>query len=137
MIEWAWVLTLPLVLAHRCCSASSGARRSWASSRRPWTRTSIPPPAAPNPAEPSPGRRRLPEAAADRDHKPPNYRKYILGEQPNPGLVNAFLGGSPTALHVIAYWRLVDAAASGDAVDEKAFQKGDYEAGPHLCPRST
>src|SRR5262249_33868075 len=64
----------------------------------------------------------------------------ILGEQPNPGLVNAFPAVVPNGADVIAYWRLVDAPTEVKAQDEKSFQKGDYKEGhalPTVAPTPT
>lgn len=67
---------------------------------------------------------------------PPNYRAYILGEFPNPGLVkNSAV--VPNGADVIGYWRLVDAAGAVKALDEKHFQDGTYQSGqvlPDIAP---
>lgn len=66
------------------------------------------------------------------DNKSPNYRAYILGEQPNPGQVrNPQV--VPNGADVIAYWRLIDAAGSSVAKDEKNFRNGEYRSG-HQIP---
>ena len=125
MTDWVVVLTpflvLPIVLLFRFvgCAQIAGLKDSDPEPAPAPAPTPAPPP-EPTPTPPPPTPPPTPT-----ETKPPNYRKYILGEQPNPGLVNAFPGVVPNGAHVIAYWRLVDAAASGDAVDEKAFQKGD------------
>jgi len=70
---------------------------------------------------------------------PPNYRRYILGEFPNPGMVKN-PGVVPNGADVVAYWRLVDAPASVDAKDEKNVQKGTYQEGqtlPAIAPTGT
>jgi len=62
---------------------------------------------------------------------PPNYRKYILGEQPNPGdVMHSAVAVDGAA--VIGYWRLVDAPAATDAVDEKGARNGTYVTGGSL-----
>jgi hypothetical protein len=64
--------------------------------------------------------------------KPPRYRDYILGLPGNPGQVKnpTFV---PNGAEVIAYWRLVDAAGSPAATDQKGFQDGAYKEG-HILP---
>src|SRR5687767_2650457 len=119
MTEWAWVLTpllvLPIVLLFRFvgCALIAGLEE-------PEQAAPGPTPAPPTPTPPT-------------DTKPPNYRKYILGEQPNPGLVNAFPAVVPNGADVIAYWRLIDAPTNAKADDEKNFQDGDYKIG-HVLP---
>ncbi len=77
------------------------------------------------------------------DNNPPDYRKFILGEQPNPGLVKN-PGAVPTGSDVIAYWRLVDPPTSVEARDEKGFAVGanraEYGSGynlPNVNPTAT
>jgi hypothetical protein len=112
MTEWAFVLTpllvLPIVLLFRfvgCTPFGEG---------EPVGKVEGPP-LTPSPP-PTP------------DTKPPKYREYILGEQPNPGQVKNN-GVVPNGSDVIAYWRLVDAAASPVADDAKNFQDGEYREG--------
>ncbi|MFZ0611485.1 MAG: LamG-like jellyroll fold domain-containing protein [Desulfobacterales bacterium] len=62
---------------------------------------------------------------APSDGKPPNYRKYILGEPGNPGTVKNPMA-VPNGADVIAYWRLVDAPPANKAHDEKTTHEGDY-----------
>jgi len=62
---------------------------------------------------------------------PPNYRKYILGLQPNPGDVKN-PSVVPNGGAVIAYWRLVDAVTPATATDEKGARNGIYVAGTPL-----
>lgn len=57
--------------------------------------------------------------------KPPRYRDYIMAVAGNPGTVKN-PGAKPNAADVVGYWRLVDAAASNVAKDEKGFQDGAY-----------
>jgi Concanavalin A-like lectin/glucanases superfamily len=131
MTEWAWVLTpilvLPIVLLFRfvgCAqiagleSPGSPTEPAPAPPAEPATPPPVPPPSIPTPPA---------------ETKPPNYRKYILGEQPNPGLVNTFPAVVPNGADVIAYWRLVDAATATLADDEKDFQDGTYRSG-HALP---
>jgi len=131
VIEWAWGLTpllvLPIVLLFRFvgCAAIMGVEPATLDPNLNPTPPPPPPPAEPTPSTPPPP---LPPP----ETKPPNYRKYILGEQPNPGLVSAFPGVVPVGADVIAYWRLVDALASAVADDEKDFQNGDYKSGHTL-----
>jgi Concanavalin A-like lectin/glucanases superfamily len=63
------------------------------------------------------------------DDKPPRYRDFIMAVPGNPGTVKN-PGVKPNAADVIGYWRLVDAAASTVAKDEKGFQDGAYVATP-------
>jgi len=134
MTDWVVVLTpflvLPIVLLFRFvgCALVLGIDDRKLDPGPAATDPAPEPPPEPGPTPPPPTPPPTPT-----ETKPPNYRKYILGEQPNPGLVNAFPGVVPNGADVIAYWRLVDAAASVDAVDEKAFQKGDYKQG-HTLP---
>ena len=132
MTEWAVVLTpllvLPIVLLFRFV----GCGLDVVGTAEP----EIPlpprhdPPASPNPAPPL-----QPSPVTT----PPNYRMYILGEFPNPGMVknNSVV---PNGADVIAYWRLIDAAASPAALDEKHFQNGTYQSGqtlPAIAPTGT
>src|SRR5512135_3577136 len=57
--------------------------------------------------------------------KPPDYRKYILGDPNNPGEV-LHPKVKPNGADVTAYWRLVDDASATAAKDEKGFQDGNY-----------
>jgi Concanavalin A-like lectin/glucanases superfamily len=68
-----------------------------------------------------------PAPASGQPAKPkvPNYADYILGKPNNPGSVKN-QSVKPNGADVIGYWRLVDAAASTDAKDEKNFQPGKY-----------
>jgi hypothetical protein len=71
--------------------------------------------------------------------KPPRYRDFILAVSGNPGTVKN-PAVKPNAADVIAYWRLVDDAASTVAKDEKGFQDGAYVATSSLAgvpPSST
>jgi hypothetical protein len=123
---WVVVLTpllvLPLVLLFRFV----GCGLELTGSAEP----DIPlPPRDPPPTPPSPPLEPTPITT------PPNYRGYILGEFPNPGLVKN-PGAVPSGADVIAYWRLVDAAGSPTALDEKHFQDGTYQKG-HVLPPIT
>lgn len=62
---------------------------------------------------------------------PPNYRKYILGEQPNPGKVKNS-GVMVDGNAVIGYWRLVDPLGAKTAADEKKTRPGNYVSGTSL-----
>jgi hypothetical protein len=141
MSEWAWVLTpilvLPLVLLFRFVGCAEIAGLKSPSELAPSSQPPAPtPPADPVPAPPTP-----PALPPPTETKPPNYRKYILGEQPNPGLVNAFPAVVPNGADVIAYWRLVDPPTAGKADDEKDFQdNAEYKAGhslPTVSPTPT
>lgn len=130
MTEWAWVLTpllvLPIVLLFRFvgCAQIAGLEEPESAPAPAPSPTPTPTPApSPVPSTPTP----------PTETKPPNYRKYILGEQPNPGLVNAFPAVVPNGADVIAYWRLIDAPTNPKADDEKNFQDGDYKTG-HVLP---
>jgi len=93
----------------------------------------LPPRKDPPPATPTPPLVPTPVTT------PPNYRMYILGEWPNPGAVKN-PSVVPNGADVIAYWRLVDAANAGVAVDEKKFQNGAYQSGqtlPAIAPTTT
>lgn len=57
--------------------------------------------------------------------KVPKYRDYIMGKSNNPGSVR-HPHIKPNANDITAYWRLVDTAASIEAIDEKGLQKGTY-----------
>lgn len=86
------------------------------------------PPAEQPAAEPPPASLPPPSQAPSppaSDGKPPNYRKYILGEPDNPGTVKNPMV-VPHGADVIAYWRLVDAPTATMAADEKKFQAGVY-----------
>ena len=130
MIDWTLVLTpltvLPIVVLFRFvgCAAIAGLEEPEAKPPEDIPLPERPPTPSPPPPVPPP---------PPVDTKPPNYRKYILGETPNPGLVNKNPGVVPNAANVIAYWRMVDAATSSVADDEKDFQNGEYKAG-HVLP---
>ena len=131
MTEWVWVLTpllvLPIVLLFRFvgCAQIAGLEEPQQAEPAPAPTPAPTPAPDPTPAPTTP--------TPPTDTKPPNYRKYILGEQPNPGLVNTFPAVVPNGADVIAYWRLVDAPTNPKADDEKNFQDGDYKAG-HVLP---
>ncbi len=92
-----------------------------------------PAPTKPPETQPDPGAAQTPPATpgVQPPTTPPRYRDYILGIQPNPGLVKN-TGVVPNGADVIAYWRLVDAPASPTALDQKAFQDGAYKEGHKL-----
>ncbi|MFO7686049.1 MAG: LamG-like jellyroll fold domain-containing protein [Desulfobacterales bacterium] len=96
--------------------------------------TAEPPPQQPKP-EPPPASLpppSQPPSPPPSDGKPPNYRKYILGEANNPGTVKNPMV-VPNGADVIAYWRLVDAPTANIAIDEKKFQDGQYIKVPPLA----
>lgn len=131
MSDWTLALTplavLPIVVLFRFvgCAAIAGLEPP---EKAPEEDIPLPErPPSPPPSEPTPP---LPPPPVDTT--PPNYRKYILGESPNPGLVKN-PGVVPNGADVIAYWRLVDAATNLKAKDEKNFQDGDYQEG-HALP---
>lgn len=101
MIEWALVLTpllvLPVVLLFRFVGCAEIA--------------GLKEPDALPPQIPLP--------------KVPNYRDYIMGKSDNPGSV-LHPEVQPDAADITGYWRLVDGAASMDAIDEKGLRKGTY-----------
>ena len=133
MTDWVVVLTpflvLPIVLLFRFvgCAQIAGLQDS---DPEPAPAPAPAPAPTPTPSPPTPTPTPPPPPT---ETKPPNYRKYILGEQPNPGLVNAFPAVVPNGADVIAYWRLVDAPTATIADDEKDFQNGDYKTG-HALP---
>lgn len=123
MTEWAFILApllvLPIVLLfHFVGCGFSGVATGEAPIELP-ERAPVNPPAPPTP----------PPTEIHLDNNPPDYRKYILGEQPNPGLVTANPEVVPNGADVIAYWRMVDLATSQKAKDEKGVHNGDYKAG--------
>jgi hypothetical protein len=105
------LLALPVVLLFRFVGCSSFSAEDPGPETTPPSPTPMPPPT---------------------NTKPPRYRDYILGAPNNPGQVKnpTF---PPNGAEVIAYWRLVDAAASQAAIDEKGFQDGAYKEG-HVLP---
>ncbi len=62
---------------------------------------------------------------------PPNYRKYILGDPVNPGLVK-HPAVKPDKANVVGYWRLVDLPSDTVAKDENGFRNGQYVQGTAL-----
>lgn len=67
------------------------------------------------------------QLATPADEKPPDYRRYILGEKNNPGVVHAHPRIVPNGADVIGYWRLVDPGIDpGRAADEKGLRHGDF-----------
>lgn len=97
----------------------------------------------PKPPPPTPTPQPPPSSPPPEDNKPPDYRKYILGIQPNPGKVEN-PGVVPNGADVIAYWRLVDPSNSVEAKDEKGFAVGanraEYGSGynlPNVNPTAT
>ena len=133
MTDWVVVLTpflvLPIVLLFRFvgCAQIAGLKDP---DPDPAPAPAPAPAPTPTPSPPTPTPTPPPPPT---ETKPPNYRKYILGEQPNPGLVNTFPAVIPNGADVIAYWRLVDAPTATIADDEKDFQNGDYKTG-HALP---
>jgi Concanavalin A-like lectin/glucanases superfamily len=110
MVEWAFILTpllvLPILFLFRFVGCAQIAGLE-----------------EPDPVAPQP------------DNNPPNYRGYILGDPKNPGSVkNSSV--VPKGANVIGYWRLVDAAGSTVARDEKGFQDGKYRTSvdPDVVP---
>jgi hypothetical protein len=113
------LLTLPLVLLFRFTGCASFGSADLPPEQNP-------PGQQPNPTPtPTPTPTPNPNPTPTPGDPPPNYRKYILGETPNPGTVkNGGVQVDPKA--VIGYWRLVDAASSNQATDEKATRHGLY-----------
>ena len=125
MTDWILLLTPVLVLPIVLLLPFVGCQPFSSTDPDP---VALEPPPASGPAPTPP-----PTPGVQPPTTPPKYRDYILGIQPNPGLVkNA--GVVPNGADVIAYWRLVDAAASATALDEKGFQNGTYKEGYKLDP---
>jgi hypothetical protein len=139
MTEWVFVLVpflvLPIVVLFRFVGCAWIAGLEEGSPPEKTGQTTPPPPPPSSPPSPPPQQPPLTPVYTN----PPNYQKYILGESGNPGLVkNSSV--QPNSADVIAYWRLVDAAASTVAKDMKAFQDGLYVEGavlPAINPTPT
>jgi hypothetical protein len=117
------LLVLPIVLLFRFVGCGLDAVA---------TGTGPTPPAAP-PQNPPATPPQTPPPGADIPVRgtPPNYRKYILGELPNPGDV-VHPAVVPDGAAVIGYWRLTDPAAATIARDEKSARDGNYSIGDSL-----
>jgi hypothetical protein len=127
MTEWAFLLTpllvLPIVVLFRFigCGFTGVGTGDF--------------PEIPLPERKEPEFEGDPAKSPGLDTTPPNYRKYILGESGNPGLVkNSSVMPDPMA--VIAYWRLVDneidintGLPTPTARDEKNLHSGVYVTG--------
>lgn len=120
MTVWTFVLAplivLPIVLLFRfvgCGIDAVGTKETPPVQPPPEPPPAVLPPPSRSPSQPP------------SDGKPPNYRKYILGETNNPGTVK-HPTVVPKGADVIAYWRLVDVPAATQAHDEKGFQNGEY-----------
>ena len=132
MTEWAVILTpllvLPIVLLFRFVGCGLDVKGT--------ADPDIPLPPRKDPPAAPPA---TPPLVPTPITTPPNYRGYILGEFPNPGMVKN-PSVVPNGADVVAYWRLVDAPASVDAKDEKNVQKGTYQEGqtlPAIAPTAT
>jgi hypothetical protein len=113
-------VTLPFVLLFRFtgCAQIAGLDSSDPDPQQP------DPAPAPAPT-PTPSPTPTPTPSPTPGNAPPDYRKYILGETPNPGTVkNGGVKINPLA--VIGYWRLIDPVGSGQAADEKGPRRGTY-----------
>jgi hypothetical protein len=86
---------------------------------------------APDPGPKTPSGPVVPPTEVPPANLPPNYRKYILGEQPNPGVVKN-TDVVPDGNAVIGYWRLVEPTGVTSALDEKALHDGEYVTGDPL-----